>query len=64
MGRDSKTPHSKIRSGDRGRVNFDQNLIVFGGRLLDLFELKYFGTTVLACYDRFHFRLLVLKKIK
>ena len=55
-GRDSKTSHSKIRGGDGGCVDFDQNLIVFRCRSLDLFELKNFRSTVLGCYNCFHFK--------
>src|SRR5215208_1287047 len=61
QGRDSKAPHSKVPGCDGRRVHFDQDLIVFGGWFLDLFELKDFRSAVLSCYDCFHLKSFLLK---
>jgi hypothetical protein len=43
-----------VQRVDRCRVNLDQHLARFGGRLLDFLELEHIGRAVLGVGDCFH----------
>jgi hypothetical protein len=43
---------------DRRGVDFDEDLVVFGQRLGDVFEVENFGRPVASVDDRLHFSLV------